>query len=130
MTETALEVLEAKIRPEDLPEAVGWRVLIEPIEVEEKTKGGLFLPEEAKKAKEYLRYIGRVVTMGPLCYKHAKFEGGEPWCQVGDWVAYGQYAGQEVVVRTEDGSRVKLKIVNDDEILSKIPNPEAVLIYE
>ena len=87
------------------------------------------MPESVKEATEYLRYVGRVIALGSLCYKHAKFEGGEPWCKVGDWVAYGQYAGQIIKIRDENGQMTDLKLLNDDEVMCTLPNPEAVLIY-
>jgi len=135
MTETATvaEIVNAAgdIAPDDYPIPVGWRVLIEPIKVEEKTQSGLVLPEQAREAKEHLRSIGRVVAMGPLCYQHAKFgPKPDPWCQVGDYVAYGAYSGAELKVRSRnDDGWVSLKLINDDEVLSVIPTPESVLIY-
>ena len=137
MTEPAVaEIISTKgeVAAEDYPVPVGWRILIEPIKVEEKTAGGIVLPTQAVEAKEHLRHIGRVVAMGPLCYKHSKFADGkaepEHWCNIGDYVAYGAYAGQEIKVRDHAGEKyVSLKLVNDDEVLSVIPNPASVLIY-
>jgi len=120
---------ESAIDPVDLPVAVGWRILIEPIQIDDTTEGGIALPTSVIEAKEYLRYVGRVVAMGPLCYRHAKFVGGVDWCAVGDWVAYGQYAGQTINIRNKDGGLTELKLLNDDEVMCKLPNPESVLIY-
>jgi len=125
---------ESEVDASDYPIPVGWRILIEPIKVEEKTASGLVLPEQAIAAKEHLRYIGRVVAMGHLCYQHQKFAGednaAKPWCKVGDYVAHGAYAGQEIKVRDREGRKyVSLKLLNDDEVLSVIPRPESVLIY-
>lgn len=66
--------------------------------------------------------------MGPLCYQHAKFEGGEPWCKVGDCIAFGQFAGQEILANT-DGWVEKLRLINDDEVLCVLSSLEAVTIY-
>ena len=136
MTEAALadigqEIVEGQIAPGDYPVPTGWRVLVEPIKIEEKTTGGIVLPTAAVEAKEHLRYIGRVMAMGPLCYQHSKFgKDAEPWCQVGDMIAFGAYAGQEIKVRNVTGDKyVSLKLINDDEVLSVIPNPDSVLIY-
>ena len=133
MTEAAIAEIHEEIgevAPSDYPIPAGWRVLIEPIKIEEKTEGGIVLPTAAVEAKEHLRYIGRVVAMGPLCYKHAKFGDAGPWCKVGDMVAYGAYAGQEIKIRNKAGDKyVSLKLINDDEVLSVIPVPESVLIY-
>jgi co-chaperonin GroES (HSP10) len=40
---------------------------------------------------------------------------------VGDYVAFGRFAGQKL---THKG--VKLLLVNDDEILAVVPNPETL----
>jgi chaperonin GroES len=137
MIETAavqISNLDGEVESSDYPVPVGWRLLIEPIKVEEKTASGLVLPEQAIAAKEHLRYIGRVVAMGHLCYQHQKFVGADgaaiKWCKVGDYVAHGAYAGQEIKVRDKSGHRyVSLKLLNDDEVLAVIPRPESVLIY-
>jgi co-chaperonin GroES (HSP10) len=132
MTETALADVApiGEVSPQDYPIPAGWRVLIEPIKIEETTQGGIVLPEAAKEAKEHLRHIGRVVDMGELCYKHGKFQGCEPWCKVGDYVAYGAYSGQEMKVRNSKGTDyVALRLINDDEVLAVIPSPTSVMIY-
>lgn len=131
MTETLQQVIETdQVSEIDMPEPLGWRVLIEPIAVEERTRGGIVLPDQAQKAKEHLNYVGKVVAMGPLCYRDPKFGDAGPWCQVGDWVAYGQYAGQTVLIRNRNGDgAVRMRLCNDDEILAKLASPESVLVY-
>lgn len=111
----------------NIPQPTGYRILIEPIEVRQQTASGIALPDISQKAQEHLRYIGKVVSMGPEAYKHAKFE--SPWCKEGDWVAHGQYAGQELQIRSDDGSTKKLRLVNDDEILA-IVDPESMKVYD
>ena len=106
----------------------GWRILVRPVKIEERTAGGIHLPDSVKQAKEHLRYIGQVVSMGTLCYQHAKFEGGKPWCQVGDYIAFGQYAGQEILANTAEGVE-KLRLINDDEVLCTLDSLEAVTVY-
>lgn len=112
--------------PESMPlRAVGWRLLVEPIEAKKQTEGGIALPQEAIDAQEHLRYVGRVVSMGDQAY--AKPDLGEkPWCSVGDYVAFGRYAGQEVIVNVE-GERKKMKLISDDEVLAVIDDPAAIV---
>lgn len=117
--------IELPVRP------VGWRILIEPVEIKRETASGIALPDEAVRAQEYLRYFGVVKAMGELCYKHNKFKphpDAKPpvWCKVGDYVAFGRHAGQEVIVN-EDGTVKKLKLVNDDEILAVVDDPTALV---
>jgi len=50
-----------------------------------------------------------------------KFPTG-PWCEDGDWVLFGRYAGSRFDI---EGGEVK--ILNDDEIIAKVEDPEAIL---
>lgn len=68
------------------------RVLIEPKPAEEKTAGGLFIPETAKEKP----LEGKVVAAGPGT-KEIVME-----VKVGDNVLYGKYAGTEISVDGKD----------------------------
>jgi co-chaperonin GroES (HSP10) len=103
--------------PEKVPAPVGYRVLIRPRGVIEKTKGGIYLTDSNKETQSYLNSVGQVIAMGPECYSDRK----KPWCKVGDWVVFGRYAGAKVSVQ-----KVKMVIINDDEILATLDNPEVI----
>ncbi len=65
---------------------------------------------------------GYVLKVGPLAYyDKEKFPTG-PWCKKGDWVIFARYAGSRLPI---EGGEVRL--LNDDEVLGKIDNPESVL---
>jgi chaperonin GroES len=64
------------------------RVLIEPNPAEEKTAGGLFIPDTAKEKP----LAGKVAAVGPGTAE-VKME-----VKVGDTVLYGKYAGTEITV--------------------------------
>ncbi|MFI3317463.1 MAG: co-chaperone GroES [Rikenellaceae bacterium] len=68
------------------------RVLILPNSVEEKTAGGLFIPDTAKEKP----LSGKVVAAGPGT-SEVTME-----VSVGDEVLYGKYAGQEINIEGED----------------------------
>lgn len=68
------------------------RVLIEPNPAEEKTAGGLFIPDTAKEKP----LAGKVVAVGPGT-SEVTME-----VKVGDEVLYGKYAGTEVSVEGKD----------------------------
>jgi co-chaperonin GroES (HSP10) len=118
-------VSTAPVRP------TGWRILVEPIEVQRQTAGGILLAEESVKAQEYLRYIGKVVEVGELSYRDPKFRPHPnaphaPWCKVGDYIAHGKYAGQEVIANVE-GQQKRYRLLNDDEVLAVIDDPAAIV---
>ena len=68
------------------------RVLIEPNPAEEKTAGGLFIPDTAKETP----LAGKVITVGPGT-ADVKME-----VKTGDQVLYGKYAGTEINIDGKD----------------------------
>ncbi len=76
---------------------LGDRVIVKPMEAEEKTKGGIILPDTAKEKP----IEGTVVATGPGKVsddgKAIKME-----VKVGDKVLYGKYSGTEVNVEGEE----------------------------
>jgi chaperonin GroES len=89
---------------------LGGRVIVEPIEQEEMTAGGIILPETAKEKPQE----GKILAAGP----GDRDEDGEriPMeVQIGDKVLYAKYAGTEVKV---DGK--KLLILKENDILAVV----------
>jgi chaperonin GroES len=86
------------------------RVLVKVIEAEGKTKGGIFLPDNAKEEKTE----GEVIAVGK---GKMKDDGAVIPCEVkkGDKVLFGKYSGDEILV---DGK--KHKILRESEILAII----------
>ena len=103
--------------PEKIPQPVGYRILIRPRGVTEKTKGGIILTDSIKDGQSYLNSVGQILAMGNECYSDRK----KPWCKVGDWVIFGRYAGARISVQ-----KVKMVLLNDDEIIATLENPEVV----
>ena len=107
---------------DELPQPSGWRLLVLPFTPKEKTKGGILIAQESLDRLRIAVNCGYVIKMGPLAYKDKeKFESG-PWCKEGDWVIFARYAGSRLPI---EGGEVR--ILNDDEVLGTIKNPEAVL---
>jgi co-chaperonin GroES (HSP10) len=105
-----------------VPRPTGWRVVILPYRGAEKTKGGIVLAEQTKEKQQLTTVCGYVLALGDLAYKdEAKFPNGA-WCSQGDWVIFGRYAGARIGL---DGGEIR--ILNDDEILARINNPEDIL---
>jgi len=90
---------------------LGDRVVVKPLEAEEKTKGGIVLPDTAKEKPQE----GKVVAVG----KGKVLESGTTQAlevKVGDRVLYGKYSGTEVT--TKDGE--ELLIMREEDILAII----------
>ena len=107
-----------------MPTPTGWRLLILPYRGKGKTEGGLYLPDKVVEDNQISTQVGFVLKMGPMAYKDPeKFPSG-PWCAEKDWVMFARYAGSRFKI---DGGEVR--ILNDDEILARITDPEDVLHY-
>jgi co-chaperonin GroES (HSP10) len=105
-----------------IPDPVGYRLLIRPYQPAAKTKGGIHLSDTTRETIQMTTVVGLVVKMGDLCYKDKdKFPDG-PWCKSGDFVIYGRYSGSRF--QTKFGEH---RILNDDEIIGRIKNPEDIL---
>ncbi len=86
------------------------RVVVQPVEAEEKTAGGLFLPDTAKEKPQR----GTVIAVGP----GKTLDNGnraEMSVAVGDEVIYGKYSGSDIEV---DGQEVK--ILRESDVLAKV----------
>ena len=104
-----------------LPTPTGWRLLILPFRPPNKTAGGILLSNKTVEEGQIQTVAGYVLKVGPLAYSGERFSTG-PWCEEGDWVMFGRYAGSRFQI---DGGEIK--ILNDDEIIARVPNPEAIL---
>ena len=84
------------------------RVVIEPLEAEDKTSGGIYLPDTAKEKPQ----MGKIVAAGPGKTSDAgeliKME-----VKVGDKVLYGKYSGTDVTIDGKD-----YLIVRESDILA------------
>jgi chaperonin GroES len=90
---------------------LGDRVVIKPLEAENKTKGGIVLPDTAKEKPQE----GKVVAVG----KGKVLDNGSvqaPEVKVGDKVLYGKYSGNEIT--TKEGE--ELLIMREEDILAII----------
>jgi len=85
---------------------LGDRVLVRPLEAEQKTRGGIIIPDNAKEAPAK----GEVIVLGNGKIKHGKVHDFS--VSKGDKVLYSKYAGDEIEI---DGT--EYKIMKEDEIL-------------
>ena len=105
-----------------LPQPTGWRILVLPFQMGEKTKGGILMGKDTLEKQQVASQCGNVLAMGPDCYRDKDRYKQGSWCKVGDWVMFARYAGSRIKI---EGGEVRL--LNDDEILATIKNPEDIL---
>ena len=86
------------------------RVVIQPLEAEEKTQGGIVLPDSAKEKPTKCKVVsvgeGKLLDSGKRAALLVK---------KGDKVLYGKYAGTEITVGGKD-----YLILKENDILAKI----------
>jgi len=118
----AEHVEQAESLKDHLPRPTGWRIVVLPYRGAQKTKGGIELAKETMERQQLTTTCAYVLAVGPLAYKDTdKFPDG-PWCKEGDWIIFGRYAGARMMI---DGGEIR--ILNDDEILATIKDPEDIL---
>jgi chaperonin GroES len=115
-------VKKSKKEEPKLPKPTGWRLLVLPFKMKEKTKGGLMLAETTLEKQQVASQVGLVMAMGPDCYKDKERYSDGPWCKVNDWIMFARYAGSRIKI---DGGEMRL--LNDDEVLATIDSPEDIL---
>jgi chaperonin GroES len=97
---------KVKLRPLD------DRVVVQPLDAEEVTAGGIVLPDAAREKPQRGKVIA--VGKGKLLDSGAR---GELSVAIGDEVIFGKYGGSEVEVNGED-----YKILRESDILAKVVN--------
>ena len=110
---------------ERLPDPTGWRLLVLPYRGQGKTKGGVILTDKHMEERGYVTVTALVLKMGPECYKNEERFPNGPWCKKGDWIIFGRYAGSRFGI---EGGEVR--ILNDDEIIAVVKDPEDILQYK
>jgi chaperonin GroES len=97
---------KSKLRPLD------DRVVVKPVEAEERTAGGIVLPDTAKEKPQR----GKVVSIGPGKLLD-NGERGSLSVSIGDEVIYGKYSGTDIELEGDE-----VKILRETDILAKVMN--------
>lgn len=95
---------------------LGDRVAVKRVEQEQKTAGGIILPDSAKEKPVF----GEVVAVGPGSFND-KGERNAMELKVGDHVLFGKWAGTEVKI---DGQ--ELLIMKESDIMAVIADIKSV----
>ena len=115
------------------PEAVGYRLMIKPIEAvdgleevelekyEALAAAGLITKSDEKRVRESKgTHHGILVDIGDYAYRTEQL-GGKPWVQVGNVVIFDRYAGVEIEL--PPGSGEMYRFTNDESILGRMGKP-------
>jgi len=101
-----------------LPEPQGYKLLIAIPKLEEKTIGGVIIPDKLKGMEQTASIIGLVIALGKAAYNDAdKFPDG-PYCKEGDFVIFRSYSGTRFKLRGEE-----FRLINDDTVEAVVDDP-------
>ena len=110
---------------ERLPNPTGWRILVLPYKGQGKTKGGIILSDTTMEERGFSTVTGLVLKVGRDAYRDKERFPHGPWCKERDWIIFGRYAGSRFGI---EGCEVR--ILNDDEIIAVVKDPEDILQYK
>ena len=136
MTKKTVELSSAYVEPDEvvldptklddsvldrMPQPTGWKILVLPYRGKGVTKGGILLTKESQDKEQLATVVAYVVKCGPQGYSGEKY--GAPWWHEKQWVLIGRYAGARF--KLDDGAEVR--IINDDEVIATISNPDDIV---
>lgn len=99
-------------------EPAGYRVLIKPDQIEEldphlkrAKAAGLIIQESSLDREQSGVDTGVVLSIGPDAFKDFK----QPWCKVGDRIAYAKHAGKLI-----KQDQTQFLVINDEDVVAVI----------
>ena len=92
----------------------GFNVLVRPKEIEEKTAGGVILPDMHKDKLSYSVTEGELIAVSPVAFGYETWPEGTVLPQIGDVVTFSKYVGSEV----EGNDGIKYRVMEDKEIIA------------
>ena len=95
---------------------VEYKVLIKPERVEDKSEGGLYIPETARERQQFASDRGEIIDHGEGFFE--KLPGPVP--QIGDKVIFNRYAGSLITIVNDKGAREDHRLCNDKDICAII----------
>ncbi len=109
-----------------MPQPTGYRMVVIPYKGKTTTEGGIQLLKETVDREALATVVALVLKMGPLCYNDKDKFGDTPWCEEQQWVLIGRYAGARM--KLDDGEEIR--IINDDEVIGTILDPNDIVSYK
>lgn len=116
------------LSPKQIPIPTGWQIILAPVKITNTTAGGIIKTSDTTKLEESVRFISKVIAIGPLAYTGDRFKphpnaASIPFCKIGDIVSTGQYSGSQIpCLGSGTGAPYYLRQVADDEIKAVIPD--------
>lgn len=107
------------LTPEQVPQPVGYRILVALPEVKETFEGGIIKTASQVANEELSTMVVQVIDMGEEAYKDEKRFPNGPWCKIGDYVLIRAYSGTRFKIH----GREMFRIINDDSVEAVVQDP-------
>jgi co-chaperonin GroES (HSP10) len=109
-----------------IPKPVGHKLLVMVPTAEEKTNGGIYLPDKERDLSQSASPVVYVVAMGPAAYQdHRRFPNG-PSCEPGQWVLVQSFSGSRMKIKGDDGKIYEFRLINDDAVQATVEDPSEI----
>tara|TARA_R110000751_G_scaffold77664_1_gene156532 strand:+ start:3353 stop:3742 length:390 start_codon:yes stop_codon:yes gene_type:complete len=113
---------EALRNAKQLPDPVGFRLLIAVTEAKDTTEGGIYIPEERRQAETVASVVGFVLKAGPDAYADKDRYPNGPWCKEGDFIVMKAYSGTRYLIHGQE-----FRIINDDSVEGIVEDPRGIV---
>lgn len=100
-----------------ITEPVGPTVLVKVDEYDEKTQGGIIIPEKIAEKQAFDCEVGEVVMLSKTAY--IDLQDGTRRCEPGDHVLYTRYAGHDIPIK-EGNTTTIYRLVKDADVYAKV----------
>lgn len=112
-------------------EAVGHKIVVQ-MRRPKLMHGSILAPEENIEMLHAKQQVGKVVSLGPVCFKNRTDLTPWPegaWVKLGDYIRIPMYGANTWFLDGPEGPndvQVKFALIQDHEILGKVPDPLAL----
>lgn len=113
--QTAAEKYPVPVNPSGI-RPVEFKVLIRPVKVEEKTAGGVIIPEMARDREQAAAVEGEIIAVSPLAFNYERWPDEAMKPKAGDRVYFAKYAG--MTAKGRDG--IEYRLLNDKDVCAVI----------
>ena len=91
--------LDERRKASQLPQPCGYQLLVALTAQEEKTEGGVYVPDEWREREELAGIAAMVLSVGPDAFvDETRFPSGA-YCKEGDWIIMKAYSGSRSMAR-------------------------------
>mgnify|MGYP003637334447 FL=1 len=120
-TEKVVDLDGERRKAAQLPDPTGFQLLIALPEQDEKTEGGVYVPDDFRQREETASITGMVLKMGPDAFVDVSGFPNGPYCKKGDWIIMQAYTGTRVSIHGKE-----FRLINDDCVKAIIEDPRGV----